>query len=54
MRLLQYCLALIVISPLAFAQELDGVSAPEPGTAVLMALGVAGLGFAAWRRGRNE
>ena len=53
MRVLQCCLWLIVFAPLALAQLTDSVTTPEPGTAVLLALGVAGLGFAAWCR-RNK
>jgi hypothetical protein len=52
MRILQFCVLLIVVTPLTLAA--DSVITPEPGTAVLLAVGIAGLGFAAWRRRRNK
>jgi hypothetical protein len=48
MRVLQCGLLLMVLARLALAA--DSVITPEPGTAVLLAVGIAGLGFAAWRR----
>ena len=51
MRVLECTLLLIALAP--FALAFDTVTTPEPGTAVLLALGVAGLGFAAWCR-RNK
>jgi len=38
----------------AFAQSLDSVTTPEPGTVALFSIGLAGIGFAAWRRNRHK
>jgi hypothetical protein len=54
-RILQYgFLIAVVLAPFALAGPLDSVATPEPGTAVMLTLGLAGLGFAAWRRSRNK
>ena len=53
MRVSSYILLLIVCAPLALAAEFDTAPTPEPGTIVMMAIGVAGIGFAALRR-RNK
>jgi MYXO-CTERM domain-containing protein len=47
-RILQYGFLMLACAQLALAG--DSVATPEPGTATLLALGVAGLGIAAWRR----
>ena len=52
MRVLECTLLLIALAP--FALAFDTVTTPEPGTAVMFAVGIAGLGFAAWRRRRNR
>ncbi len=40
--------------PAAFSQPADGVVVPEPSTVALMAIGLTGLGIAAWRRNRRK
>ncbi len=49
---------LLVLGLAAFAQFAlavgDTVVTPEPGTVVLLATGLAGMGFAVWRRNRNK
>ena len=37
-----------------FAAPVDGVTTPEPGTFVLLSLGLAGVGVAAWKRSRKK
>jgi len=54
MRVLKYFLLTAVLAPFALAAPLDSVATPEPGTAVLLTVGLASLGFAAWRRNRNK
>ena len=38
----------------AFSQTGDTVTTPEPGTVALLSIGVACIGFAAWRRNRPK
>jgi hypothetical protein len=49
---------LFVLGLAAFAQfalaQTDTVVTPEPGTIVLLTVGLAGMGFAAWRRNRRK
>jgi hypothetical protein len=47
-------LGLAAFVPCAFAAPSDSVSTPEPGTIVMLATGLAGIGFAAWRRNRSK
>ena len=54
LRVLQYLLVAVVLAPIALAGPLDSVATPEPGTAVMLTVGLAGLGFAAWRRSRKK
>jgi hypothetical protein len=37
-----------------FAATANSVSTPEPGTFVLLSLGLAGVGVAAWKRSRKK
>jgi len=54
MRVLQYFLIAVVLAPFALGAPPDSVATPEPGTAVMLAVGLAGLGLATWRRTRNK
>jgi PEP-CTERM motif len=47
-------LGLCAFVPCAFAAPADSVNSPEPGTIVMLATGLAGIGFAAWRRNRSK
>ena len=46
-------LTLAAVMPL-LATPANGVSTPEPGTFVLLSLGLAGVGVAAWKRSRKK
>ncbi len=46
-----FFLGLAAFAPFALA---DSVVTPEPGTIALMATGLAGIGFAAWRARRKK
>jgi len=47
-----FCLGLVAAAQ--FALALDTVVTPEPGTIVLLSTGLAGVGFAVWRRNRRR
>jgi PEP-CTERM motif len=49
--LLTACALIVVAAPLLLA---DAPAVPEPGSFVLLGTGVAGLGFAIWRRSRTK
>jgi len=38
----------------AFCVAQNSVSTPEPSTIVMLSIGAAGIGFAAWRRSRKK
>ena len=49
--------SLLALAATGFAQGLpdsDSAAVPEPGTLLLMAAGLAGVGYFAWRRNRNK
>ena len=48
-----FLLGMAAFAQLALAQH-DTVITPEPGTIVLLTVGLAGMGFAAWRRNRSK
>ena len=48
-----FVLGLAALAPLAFAAS-PAIATPEPGTVILMASGLVGVGFAVWRRNRNK
>jgi hypothetical protein len=50
--LLTACALALAAAPLLLAQSTPQFSTPEPGSFVLLGTGVAGLGFAIWRRSR--
>jgi hypothetical protein len=52
MKISLLLLGLAAFAPFALAQ--DTVVTPEPSTMVLLATGLVGVGFAAWRRKRNK
>jgi len=53
-RVIGMALAL-ACSGLAYAQgDIGPLVTPEPSTAVMLAAGVAGLGYLAWRRNRRK
>ena len=47
------CMLLTVVQS-AMAQLEDSAAVPEPGTVLLLGAGLAGLGYAAWRRNRKK
>jgi len=44
---------LVAATPMLLAQSRPDLELPEPGTFVLLGTGLAGLGFAVWRRARK-
>ncbi|MGA2715721.1 MAG: PEP-CTERM sorting domain-containing protein [Bryobacteraceae bacterium] len=52
MKISLFLLGLAAFAPFALAT--DTVITPEPGTVALMATGLAGMGFAAWRAKRKK
>ena len=38
----------------AYCQALDTATTPEPSTLVMLSIGVAGIGLAAWRRSKKK
>jgi PEP-CTERM motif-containing protein len=54
-KILFMVLTSIALAQFAFAQQsVDGVATPEPGTILLMATGLAGVGYGVWRRNRSK
>lgn len=45
---------LLATASLAFGQNLDTVSTPEPATLVLLGTGLAGIAYAGWRRKQKK
>ncbi len=54
MRTVLFAVAVAALAAPAYALGFDSVVTPEPGTIGLMAAGLAGMGFVAWRRNRNK
>ncbi len=51
MKVSMFLLGMLAFAPFAFA---DTVVTPEPSTMAMLATGIAGLGFAAWRAKRKK
>ena len=51
MAILRFSIALLLLAPSILAA--DSVVTPEPGTAVLLTIGLAGVGIGVWR-GRKK
>ena len=51
MTMLRFSIALLFLAPAILAA--DSVVTPEPGTAVLLTIGIAGIGIGVWR-GRKK
>ncbi|MGA2769706.1 MAG: PEP-CTERM sorting domain-containing protein [Bryobacteraceae bacterium] len=51
MKISLFLLGLVAFAPFALADE---VVTPEPSTIALLATGLAGIGFAAWRAKRKK
>ena len=45
---------LLACAPAVYCQSLDTLSTPEPSTFVLLSIGIAGIGVAAWRRSKKK
>ncbi len=54
MKTFLFAVAVAAFAAPVYANGSDSVITPEPGTIGLMAAGLAGMGFAAWRRNRNK
>ena len=44
----------LIAAPMALIFSQDSFSTPEPATFVLLSVGLAGIGLAAWRRNRKS
>jgi hypothetical protein len=49
-----FLLGLAAFAQFALAELGDTAVTPEPGTVVLLVTGLAGMGFAVWRRNRSK